>query len=116
VEQRHGARRLDHPVEPLERFHPVHPVEGAAHDDQVEPPQGRAEVVGTARDKADVRGLAGQRAGRVQHLRRGVHRDHLVGERGEAAGQRTRAAAKVEHSMLGPRPTASATRRMSAAA
>ena len=60
-----------------------------------------AEVVRAAGEKVDVRGFAGKRAGRGQHLRRGVNRYHLAGERREAAGERARATTKIEHAVLG---------------
>ncbi len=101
TEERHRAGWLDQSVETLQRVRPVHPVEGAAHDDQLEQTQGRAEIVGTAGDKvmfavvpASVRAAASiSGVGSIATTSRASGANW--------AGKRTGTAAKVERPVLG---------------
>ncbi len=104
MEQGDGAAGVDHAVEPPQRIRAIHPVERAAHDDQVEGAELGSEIVGAAGDEADVRRLCvlgGPRAGLGQHVGRRVHGHHLGRERREGAGERAGTAAKVEQAMPG---------------
>ncbi|HTJ91001.1 MAG TPA: hypothetical protein VL356_12595 [Acidocella sp.] len=102
AKQDDGAARLDHPVQPAQRFDPIHPMEGAAHGNELEAAQLRPQIVGTALPPLHI----GRRrlTGEGEHFGFGVDAEHAADFGGKSRRQMTRAAAEIEQAMPGREP------------
>src|ERR1700729_754239 len=99
AKQDDSTSRLDHPIQPAQRLHPVHPMEGAAHGDELEAAKLWSQIVGAALPPLCVgRGVL---PGESEHFRLGVDAEYAADFGCESLRQLARAAAEIEQTVLG---------------
>ena len=97
AQQRHGAPGLDQAVQPLQGPRAVHPMEGTAHDREMEPAQFGSDIGRAALDEADLESRGGGvLGGDPQHLGLRIDAHHLAGMGRQSQGQLPGTAAQIQ--------------------